>query len=170
MSGLFDCLNDNGLSMSLYHYGANDAITSFELAEIINNPSFFSDLFSQVQLKDVSSAEDFYKYMLANKFVAMEEMLPRIVQLEHKKIVEDLIQTARDTLSHVSKKTVIEFLNSHIRELYDPELLIWGVRDVTIELIARHPSVLSKDGLETLCDEHGYTIIDNFDRFEKILE
>ena len=77
MSGLFDCLNDNGLSMSLYYYGANDAITSFELAEIINNPSFFSDVFSQVQLKDVSSAEDFYKYMLANKFVAMEEMLPR---------------------------------------------------------------------------------------------
>lgn len=170
MSGLFDCLNDNGLSMSLYYYGANDAITSFELAEIINNPSFFSDVFSQVQLKDVSSAEDFYKYMLANKFVAMEEILPRIVQLEHKKIVEDLIQTARDALSHVSKKTVIEFLNSHIRELYDPELLIWGVRDVTIELIARHPSVLSKDGLETLCDEHGHTIIDNFDRFEKILE
>lgn len=31
MSGLFDCLNDNGLSMSLYYYGANDAITSFEL-------------------------------------------------------------------------------------------------------------------------------------------
>lgn len=86
MSGLFDCLSDNGLSMSLYYYGANDAITSFELAEIINNPSFFSDLFSQVQLKDVSSAEDFYKYVLANKFVAMEEMSPRIVQLEHKKL------------------------------------------------------------------------------------
>ena len=66
MSGLFDCLNDNGLSMSLYYYGANDAITSFELAEIINNPSFFSDVFSQVQLKDVSSAEDFYKYICGN--------------------------------------------------------------------------------------------------------
>ena len=170
MDSLQDFLQSKNIVLSLRKYGSQDLGTAWEVKSIVENPDIFDDLYSRYPLNGLSNLDDYYLYLLSLKLVSMREVIPVLVQDEHKGIVSKLSDEAEKALSVVGTGDVIKYINGNIQDIFDKDKTPHDVRLVTVDLIAKYNAGISRDTFAFLCKDYGYLLIDRFDQFEKVFE
>ncbi len=170
MDSLQNVLQSKNIIISLHNYGPQDLATGWEVKSIVENPDVFDDLYSRYPLAGLSNLDDYYLYLLSNKFVGMREIIPVLSQDAHKVIIFKLSDDAEKALSSVSIGDVVKFINGNIQEIFDEDKTSHDVLIVTLDIIAKYVTGISRDTFAFLCRNYGYLLIDRFDQFEKTFE
>ena len=170
MGSLQDLLRSKNIIISLRDFGAQDLGTGWEVKFIVENPEVFDGLYSRFPLTGISSLDDYYLYLLSRKLVGMREVIPALLQDSHKGIISKLSVDAEKALSVVGNGDVVKFINRNIQDIFDKDKTAHDVRFVTLDLVAKYSTGISRDTFAFLCKDYGYLLIDRFDQFEKIFE
>ena len=121
MDSLQNVLQSKNIIISLHNYGLQDLATGWEVKSIVENPDVFDDLYSRYPLAGLSNLDDYYLYLLSNKFVGMREIIPVLSQDAHKTIISKLSDDAEKALSSVSIGDVVKFINGNIQGIFDKD-------------------------------------------------
>ena len=156
--------------ISLRNFGPQDLWTGWEVKSVVENPDIFDDLYSQYPLTGLSSLDDYYLYLLSHKFVGIREVIPSLLQDAHKDIITKLSDDAEKALSAIGSGDVVKFINGSIQDIFDKDKTSHDVRFVTLDLIEKYNTGISRDTFAFLCRDYGYLLIDRFDQFEKTFE
>ena len=170
MDSLQDLLQSKNIILSLRNFGSQDLWTGWEVKSIIENPDVFDDLYSRYPLTELSSLDDYFLYLLSLKLVGLREVIPVLLQDAHKDIISKLSDDAEKVLSVVGNGDVVKFINGSIQDIFDKDKSSHDVRFVTLDLIAKFSTGISRNTFGFLCRGYGYLLIDRFDRFEKTFE
>lgn len=170
MDSFQDLLRSKNIIISLRNYGPQDLGTGWEVKSIVENPEIFDDLYSRYPLTGLSSMDDYYLYLLSRKLVGMRGVIPALMQDAHKDIITKLSDDAEKALSVVGNGNAVKFINGNIQDIFDKDKTSHDVRFVTLDLIAKFSTGISRDTFAFLCKNHGYLLIDRFDQFEKTFE
>lgn len=170
MDSLQDLLQSKSIIISLRIFDPQDLLTGWEVKSIVEDFDVFDDLYSRYPLTGLSSLDDYYLYLLSLKFVGMREVIPVLLQDEHKGIISKLSDEAEKALSGIGNGDVIKFINGNIQDIFDKDKTSHDVRFVTLDLVAKYSTGISRDTFAFLCKDYGYLLIDRFDQFEKMFE
>lgn len=170
MDALKDILENKNIIISLRSFSPQDLGTGWEVKSIVENSSFFDDFYSRFPLSGIYNLDEYYLYLLSLKFIHMREVIPALLQDEHKVIISKLSDRAEQAISGITNGDVIRFINDNIQELFDKEKTSHDIRFVTLDLIAKYISGMKRETLAFLCKNYGYLLIDQFDQFEKTFE
>lgn len=170
MDSLKDLLKSKNIMISLRNFGAEDLGASWAVKSIVENPDVFDDLYSRYPLTELSSLDDYFVYLFSLKLLSMREVVPVLLQDEHKGIISKISNDAEKALSVVGNGDVVKFIDRNIQDIFDKNKTSPDVRFVTLDLIAKYSPGISKDTFDFLCRDHGYLLIDRFDQFEKVFE
>ena len=170
MDSLQDLFQSKNIIISLRNYGPQDLGTGWEVKSIVENPDVFNDLYSRFPLTGISSLDDYYLYLLSHKLVGIREVIPALLQDAHKGIISKLSDEAEKALSSIGNGEVIKFINGNIQGIFDKDKTSHDVRFVTLDLVAKYSTGISRDTFAFLCSDYGYLLIDRFDQFEKTFE
>jgi len=170
MDSLQDLLKSRNIIISLRNFGSQDLGTGWEVKSIVENPDVFDDLYSRYPLTGLSSLEDYFLYLLSIKLVGLREVIPVLLQDAHKDIISKLSYDAEKVLSVVGNGDVIKFINGNIQDIFAMDKTSHDVRLVTLDLVAKYSTGISRDTFAFLCSDYGYLLIDRFDQFEKTFE
>ena len=170
MDSLQDLFQSKNIILSLRNYGPQDLWTGWEVKSIVENPDVFNDLYSRFPLTGISSLDDYYLYLLSRKLVGMREVIPALLQDSHKDIISKLSDDAEKALSVVGNGYVVKFINRNFQDIFEKEKTSSDVRFVTLDLVAKYSTGISRDTFAFLCSDYGFLLIDRFDQFEKTFE
>lgn len=170
MDSLQDLFQSKNIILSLRNYGPQDLWTGWEVKSIVENPDVFNDLYSRFPLTGISSLDDYYLYLLSRKLVGMREVIPALLQDSHKDIISKLSDDAEKALSVVGNGDVVKFINRNFQDIFEKEKTSSDVRFVTLDLVAKYSTGISRDTFAFLCSDYGFLLIDRFDQFEKTFE
>ena len=170
MDSLQDLFQSKNIILSLRNYGPQDLWTGWEVKSIVENPDVFNDLYSRFPLTGISSLDDYYLYLLSRKLVGMREVIPALLQDSHKDIISKLSDDAEKALSVVGNGDVVKFINRNFQDIFEKEKTSSDVRFVTLDLVAKYSTGISRDTFAFLCSDYGFLMIDRFDQFEKTFE
>lgn len=133
-------LNDKNITLSVHYYGPGDLATGWEIKEIVDNAPFFESFYVNYPLEGIKNINDYIIYLFSLKFRALMEMVPHLLQEDHKDIISTLSEKANNACVAVKTGEVIKFINSHIEEIFTLENHLHDIRDVTLELIKKYSS------------------------------
>jgi len=170
MDSLQDLLQRKNIVISLRNFGSQDLGTGWEVKSIVENPDIFDGLYSRYPLTELSSLDDYFLYLLSLKLIGLREVIPVLLQDTHKDIISKLSDDAEKTLSVIGNGDVVKFINGNIQDIFDKDKTSHDVRLVTLDLVAKYSTGISRDTFAFLCSDYGYLLIDRFDQFEKTFE
>lgn len=159
--------------ISLRNFGAQDISTGWEVKTIVENQDIFDDLYSRFPLTRILSLDDYYLYLLSLKLASMSEILPALLQDEHKAFIIKLSECAEKLTTAIGPGDVIKFINGSIQDIFDEvdkEETLYDIQFVTLDIIAKYSNGISRSVFDFLCKDYGYLLIDRFDQFEKTFE
>ena len=170
MCKILTALSENDITLSLCYYGTEDLATNWEIKEIIDHPEFFESFYTNHPLTKIGTMDDFLVYLFSLKFKMMSEMIPYLLQDEHKEIIASLADKAKNTCEAISKGDVITFINSHIEDIFTLKDHIHDIRDATLSLIKQYSSGIKPYVYSYLCSNFYWLVIEHFDSFYKIFK
>ena len=170
MKSFQEQLHDRNIHIATRYYGTNDLATGWEIRGIVDNKDLFSDLYSQYPLTTLDTLDDYILFLFSRKFSTMADVLPLLLQDNHKRIISKLIDDALVALENVSNGSVIRFINDHVDIIFEADNSNPDIRYSTLEIIASYANGISEQVYRYLCDKYGYLLIDRFDSFEKVFE
>lgn len=170
MMSIQEQMREKHIHLSTRYYGINNLTTGWEIQEIIDNTDLFGNLFEQNPLVSLETRDDYLLYLYSRKISSMIEVVPLLLQDDHKTIISQLVDEAIKASDRISNGMLVKFINSHIEEIFDVEDSSSDIRHTTLDIIAAFSHGISEDVYEFLCREYGYLILDRFDSFEKVFE
>jgi hypothetical protein len=144
--------------------------TGWEIKEIVDNAPFFDSFYANYPLEGIENINDYIIYLFSLKFRALVEMVPLLLQEDHKDIITTLSEKANNACAAVKTGDVIKFINSHIEEIFTLENHLYDIRDVTLELIKKYVTGIKPNVYSYLCSNFYWLIIDDFDSFHKTIK
>ena len=165
-----EMLAENDVLLSVKYYGINDYSTRLEIKELLEYADLINAIFDRPNLTEISTVDDYHVYLLSCKMIGFEEIIPIIIQDEHKKTISCLITKAKNIVSEVDRGSVISYINSSYTSILKPDSDANGLIDIfdaTIDLIVEYISGISLNVVGFLCQNYGNTIISNYGCFEK---
>lgn len=173
MESLRELLKNRNIMISLRNFGAQDLSTGWEVKTIVENQDIFDDLYSCFPLTGILSLNDYYLYLLSLKLASMSEIVPALLQDEHKTFIINLSECAEKSTTAIGPGDVIKFINGSIQDIFDEvdkEETLYDIQFVTLDIIAKYSNGISRSVFDFLCKDYGYLLIDRFDQFEKTFE
>lgn len=170
MKSFQEQLHDRNIHIATRYYGPNDLATGWEIRGIVDNQDLFSDLYSQYPLKTLNTLDDYILFLYSRKFSVMSDILPLLLQDDHKRIISKLVDDALAAVESVSNGNLIRYINNHVEMIFEAENSNPDIRYSTLEIIASFANGVSEEVYRYLCDKYGYLLIDRFDSFEKVFE
>lgn len=168
MDGFLKIVKDKVISFE--YYGSQDIATGIELKNIIEEKVAFEQLFDDYSFEQVQTLEDYYAYLIYAKFVKYREMIPALRTKEYKEVICNFCDVAETRISKVKIGSLIQFINTNFRDIFETEVEITGIEEVSIDIISKYKSGISEACYCYLCDNYGYILIDRFDEFEAVFE
>lgn len=170
MDSIKDLLQSKQIIISLRNLNPQELGVGWEVKSIVENPDVFDNLYSRYPLTGLASLDDYYLYLLSLKLVGMREIIPVLLHDAHKDIISKLSDEAEKALSNIGNGEVIKFINKNIQNIFDKDKTSHDVRFVTLNLIKKYRTGISRDTFAFLCRDYGYLLIDQFEQFEKAFE
>ena len=170
MKSFQEQLHDRNIHIATRYYGPNDLATGWEIRGIVDNQDLFSELYSQYPLKTLNTLDDYILFLYSRKFSVMSDILPLLLQDDHKRIISKLVDDALAAVESVSNGNLIRYINNHVEMIFEAENSNPDIRYSTLEIIASFANGVSEEVYRYLCDKYGYLLIDRFDSFEKVFE
>lgn len=162
-------LYKNNINMSVHYYGIGDLVTSWEIKEIVDNAPFFDSFYVDHPLENIETMNDYIAYLFSLKFQALEEMVPHLLQEEHKGVILALCTKAKKACESINKGAVVKFINTYIEEIFALNDHAHDIRDETLNLIKQYSTGINPNVYAYLCSDHYYLVIANFDSFYKVI-
>ena len=106
-------LNEKNITLSVHYYGPGDLATGWEIKEIVDNALFFDSFYANYPLEGIEQINDYIIYLFSLKFRALVEMVPLLLQEDHKDAITTLSEKANNACAAVKTGDVINFINSH---------------------------------------------------------
>lgn len=170
MCNILSDLREKDISLSVHYYGPGDLATGWEIKEIVDNAAFFDSFYDNYPLERIENISDYIIYLFSLKFRALVEMVPYLLQEDHKEIIIALSEKASNACATVKTGDVIKFINSHIEDIFELKNHLHDIRDVTLEQIKKYSGGIKPSVYAYLCSEHYYLVINNFDLFFKVIK
>lgn len=167
---LKDELKKRNITISLRIFEPHDLATGWEVKALVENPDVFEDFFVKYPLKQVECFDDYYLYLLTLKLQSLSATIPLLLQEEHKTKIAELSGAAENAIQALGPGSIIKYINGNIKEIFDTDISKHDVRSVTLDLIAKYNTGISKETFLYLCDQFGYMLIDRFESFESVFE
>ena len=137
MDNIIELFKENSILITFKYYGSQDIGSGWDIKYIIDNKEVFKDFYNQFPLTSVDSIEEYYIFLLTEKFINLEELVPNIVDDSNKKIVQKLVDEAKTTIKNINNRDVIKYINSDYANLFDEDLYTYDVPYRTFELIVK---------------------------------
>ena len=163
-------LKDRHIHLSTRYYGPDDLATGWEIRGIVENQDLFGNLYEQYPLVALDTLDDYFLYLFSRKISAMSDVIPLLLQDDHKAIVSQLIDNAAKALDSIPYGMLVKYINNHIEEIFDAEESSPDIRYSTLDLIASLANGISESTFAFLCRKYGFLLLDRFDSFEKTFE
>lgn len=165
-------LRDRKIRISLRVFSPNDLATQWEVKAIIENPDIFDNFFEKYPLDEIKNFDDYYLYIMSLKLKSFSQVIPILPQEEHKiKIkISALSDAAAETVQAINPRSVIKYINENISEIFENDVSNYDIRSVTLDLIAKYNTGISKETFSYLSSKFGHLIIEQFDSFEIVFE
>ncbi len=174
MKSLRAILKQRDIYISLHCYELENWSTGLTVKYIVENQDIFGHFFVQYTLTRLDSIDDYFLYLLYLKIASLHIVIPHLVQEKDKLFFEQLSKQAKEKSADITIGTVIRFINSHYKEVFDKKQTDYTgheLRNITLDYIQQYSmGGIDKSVLVYLCDYYGYLIIDRFDKFEKSIE
>ena len=167
---LVDEIEKINIPLSLRIFEPSDLATGWEVESIVGNPDIFEDLYEKYPLNKIENFDDYYLYLLSLKLQSLSKVIPILAHEEHKIKIKALSTAAEDALRAINPGSVIKFINKEIDKIFSAEIAEHDIRIVTLDLIAKYNTGISKETFSYLCEHFGYLLIDRFDDFESVFE
>lgn len=117
----------------------------------------------------MNSIEDYYLYLLSDKFSKFNKYVDNIVP-EHREKIENFSKTANEYIANFKKRNLIEYINSNYEEIFREEHKVRGIHLKTIDVLSRYQSGINKAVFIYLLDHHKSLLVINYNRFENFFE
>lgn len=156
--------------ISFESFGDNDIATGIELKTIIEDETYFSQLFSDYPLEELLTLEDYCVYLTYRKLSSSVDMVPMLAKDEYKVIVSRIANEAKLKADAIEKGDVIKFINNNIKEIFESNLEIIGIEHVTLDLIAKYRTGISEKSYQWLCEKYDYLLLNRFESFACVFE
>ena len=170
MDSIQEIFQRKKILISLRNLNPQELGVGWEVKSIVENPDVFDNLYSRYPLTGLASLDDYYLYLLSLKLVDMREIIPVLLHDAHKDIISKLSDEAEKALSNIGNGEVIKFINENVQNIFDKDKTSHDVRFVTLNLIKKYRTGISRDTFAFLCRDYGYLLIDQFEQFEKAFE
>ena len=170
MCKILTALSENDITLSLCYHSTEDLATGWEIKEIIDHPEFFDSFYTNYPLTKVETMNDFIVYLFSLKFKMLSEMIPLLLQDDHKESIALLSEKADHVCAAIDKGDIIRFINSHIEDIFALKNHFHDIGDATLNLIKQYSSGIKSHVYSYLCTNYFWLIIDNFDAFYKIVK
>ncbi len=163
-------LKDRHIHFSTRYYGVDDLATGWEIRGIIENQDLFGNLFEQYPLVSLDTLDDYLLYLFSRKISAMSEVVPHLLQDDHKAVISKLVADATEAQNKIPNGMLVKYINSHIEEIFEAEESSHDIRYTTLDNIASFVNGISEDAFAFLCGKYGYLLLDRYSSFEKAFE
>ena len=170
MDSIMELFQKREVNISLWYYGIQDYATRWEVNNIINNWDIFENIYLDHPLTELQVKDDYYLYLLSCKFVAIKDVIPLLVNNEHKRMIAELSDKAKKAIEEIRICDITKFINMHFHEIFTCEDEPDGIKQASIDLIAKYNNGISLDVFDFLSKQYGYLLINHYDRFEKTFE
>ena len=108
----------------------------------------------------INTMDQFYLYMFSQKIVLIREMVPFIINDEHKQTLTVLIDNAEKTLKEVPTGDVIKFINQNIEMIFSDQYMSVDLDDAALSLILKYANGIDEETFTFLFEKKGHMIID----------
>lgn len=166
---MLNIFKERNISFDVTLYSENDIATSIDISNIINNWDVFENLYKEYIVNDIENIEDYYFYLLSEKFVGFSNYVEFVVP-EHKEKIESLSKSASEYIANFKKRNLIEYINLNFKEIFTKENNIRGIHSRTMDLLGVYYKGISKKVFFYLLDKHKSLLLVNFKRFERLFE
>ena len=170
MCEILTALKENNISISVRYYGSEDLATGWDIKAIVDNAFFFDSFYVNYPIEKINTLNDYIVYLFSLKFQRLIEMVPLLLQDDHKEIITELSNRATLACNAVNKGDIIKFINAHIEEIFPVENRLHDICDVTLELIKQCNKGIQFNVYDYLCSKYSWLVINNFDSFYKVIE
>ena len=170
MESFRSLLENKNIQLSLYYYGVQDLGTGWEIKTIVDNQEIFVKKYSKLSLLQLETIDDYYLYLLSVKLRDMRDIIPVLLQDEHKTIISQISDHAEKMISNINNGDIIKFINKNYKEIFDKDKSNQDMRMKTLDIITDFNKGIQKTVFEYLCKNYRYLIINRFDKFQALLE
>ena len=170
MKNVLDYFKENNIFISFEYYGKQDLSCGWDIKAIIDNKELFSKFYELFPLTKIECIDDYFVFLLTKKFIDLEELIPDIATEENKKIVQQLVESAKNNCDIINNGDIIKYINKDYNRLFDDVLYTYDVPFITLNYITKFITGIKTEVIEFLITNHGNLIINNFDSFEKWFE
>lgn len=170
MESFRSLLENKNIQLSLYYYGDQDLGTGWEIKTIVDNQEIFVKMYSELSLSQIATIDDYYLYLLSVKLRDMRDIIPSLLQEEHKIIISEISDHAEEIISGISNGDIIKFINENYQDIFNKDKSNHDMRMKTLDIITSFIKGIKKTVFVYLCKNYGYLIIDRFDQFEAVFE
>lgn len=169
MKKVLKAFKEKNITISLRYYGLADLATGWEIKHIIENRNIFETLYTDKKPSGISNYEDYCFFLLARKLSHFSEVVPVLLQDEHKILIEKLTNGADEYTKSIENKEIIKYINSDFKTIFHEDSDI-DAKHITVELIAKYWSGISKEVLVFLAENYGILLVDMYSAYEQVFE
>lgn len=173
MKNPFEDMKSQGIFIGIKYYGLNDCATGLEIKSIHDNLSFFENFYDKYTLTQINDIDDYCKYLLAEKFAQMTEVIPLLTFERDKCVISKLADDAKACCEKIEKGNIIKFINSSHKEIFEQNtynLFRHELIEISVDYILLFKNAINQNVFGYICENFGYIILNRFYDFEHILD
>ena len=168
MSSFLNKIKDKCISFE--YFGLGDIATGIEVKDIIENQDFYRTMLGECQIEEIGKMEDYCKYFICVKYSQFQELVPMLATDVFKKIIKDFSIEASTVVQKINNGEVIKFINTNFKEIFESEVEVIGIEEVTLNYIEKYKNGISEEAYKWLVFHYDYLLLDRFESFETIFE
>jgi len=167
---ILQLLEKSGEKIYIKYFGPDDFATAYDLKTLITNEKEIIEYFQQKKLTEIKNTDDFIDYLVLRKITNMKEIIPNIISQEVIQQFDKMLTKIMPMYESVRKRSIIKYINSNIKVLFElREIDVWFA-DVLMELLDYFKSGVTEETWYYLAVNEGYLLYDNYDTFQMQIE
>ena len=170
MGNILNCMKENGHNICMKYYGSNDLGTGHDLKHIIEGKDVLKDYYKKKKYEDEFDFNDYVDYLIMEKIINMEEMIPLIMGSKNQEIMRGIIDGLKGIYNKIDFGKQIKFINTNIEEIFSNIEDYYDIGKVTLEKIISFQSGIDEEVFIYLIRNHFFIVIDNYENLQKIIE
>ncbi|MCK9444919.1 MAG: hypothetical protein M0Q14_10390 [Tissierellaceae bacterium] len=170
MGNILNCMKENGHNVYIKYYGSNDLGTEHDLKHIIEGKDVLKDYYKKKKYEDEFDFNDYVDYLIMEKIINMEEMIPLIMGSKNQEIMRGIIDGLEGIYNKIDFGKQIKFINTNIEEIFSNIEDYYDIGKVTLEKIISFQSGIDEEVFIYLIRNHFFIVIDNYENLQKIIE
>lgn len=170
MGNILNCMKEKGHNIYIKYYGSNDLGTEHDLKHVIEGKDVLENYYEKKRYEEKFDFNDYVDYLIMEKIINMEEMIPLIMGLKNQEIMKGIIDGLKAIYNKIDFGKQIKFINTNIEEIFSSIEDYYDIGKVTFEKIINFQSGIDGKVFIYLIKNHFFIVVDNYENLQKTIE